>query len=501
MAQILIVDDETLIREWLEMCIVDYGIKKSDIFQANNGEDAYTIVKELTPQIIFTDITMPKIDGLEFIRNVRGIDKNVHIIILTCHDNFEFARTAMKYNVSEYLLKNELNKEDIIHLLCKINRKIASKSNNKKIDNLDLIVRGQYLRSIVNSKEKTLVSPEELLNYNVYIENKAFISITFTYARQVINHLNLHKNEYIKNPILFVNNTSDVVLIANIIGEEDEFSHIINKLIYKIKEYCGANINVGYSKIYYSTQDLACAINESIAMRESLFFLPKNIEGFERKQSKDERKIKVNIINYKNEIISIFNISGKEAAVILAEKLLKYIIDEKLFEASFIKRIFVEIIETIFNQVDDENINIKMQSKKIMNSANVNELESCVKEFFVLIKGNENISECISKAKQYINNNYYKSISLPDLAKEAYLSEEYFSRLFKKEVGITFNKYLNNLRMSKAKKMVCSMKLNINEIAMMVGISSSAYFSSMFKKHYGISPSAMREEIVAKNKR
>ncbi|MTI59862.1 MAG: response regulator [Firmicutes bacterium] len=500
MARILIVDDETLIREWLEMCIIEYGIEKSNILQANNGENAYTIVKELNPDIIISDITMPKMDGLEFIRNVRKINENVHIVILTCHEDFDFARYAVKYNVFDYLLKNELNKEDVIQLLREIGNRLSTQVN-KKIDNLDLIIRGQYLRSIVNSEEKELISPKELLDYKIYIENEAFISITFTYDIEVINYLEFDKKEYLKNPIVFINNTSDVVLIANLLGKENEFPHIINRLIGEIKEYCGENTNVGYSKIYYSTQDLVHAINESIAMREYLFFSPNNLDNFKVKDSKDIKEVKVNIINYKNEIIDNFNTLGKEEAMALSEKLFKYIKSERIFETRFIKRIFTEIVEIVYDQLNEENINIEGHLKNINNAANINELRDFVIGFFNLVRSKENISECVSRAIQYINNNYYKSISLTDLAKDAFLSEEYFSRLFKKEVGTNYSKYITDLRMNKAKKMVRSMKMNINEIAMMVGIPNPSYFSSMFKKYFGTSPSDMRKEITDNNKK
>lgn len=497
MARILIVDDETLIREWLEMCIMEYGIEKKDIYQANNGEDAYAIVKELAPEIIFTDITMPKIDGLEFIKNVRNIDNKVEIVILTCHDNFEFARNAVKNNVSDYLLKNELTKEDVINLLAKINKRITM-DNSKKMDDLKLIDREQYLRGIVKLEEKRLISPKELLEYHVYLEDSAYISITFAYNRQVINVLNFDNIEYLKNPILFVNSTSDIVLITNLIGEKNEFTYFIRKLNSKIKDICGENTNVGYSRVYYHTQDLAYAINEAIKMREYLFFSPQNGNGFKRDQNLDTKTRKENVIKYKNEIISSYALTGKEPTFILVQKFFEYLKKEKLFDAHFIKTIFIEIAETIYNQIDGENIDKKLYTERIINVANVDELKTCIEEFFELIKDEDRLSESISEALQYINNNYYKTLSLSELAGKAFLSEEYFCRLFKKEVGTSYTKYLNNLRMKKAKDMVCSMKLNINEIAIMVGIPNSAYFSSQFKKYYGISPSRMRDKILSK---
>ena len=99
----------------------------------------------------------------------------------------------------------------------------------------------------------------------------------------------------------------------------------------------------------------------------------------------------------------------------------------------------------------------------------------------------------IREAQEYIILHYNEPISLKTLAHKVFLSEEYFSRLFKKETGQTFTDYLMSIRMDRAYKLLLNSNLNINEIAEMVGIPNPSYFSSQFKKYYKISPKDVRK--------
>ncbi len=97
-------------------------------------------------------------------------------------------------------------------------------------------------------------------------------------------------------------------------------------------------------------------------------------------------------------------------------------------------------------------------------------------------------SKTIEKAITYIEENYSKHISLIDISKHIYLSHEYFSRLFKEEVGENFSTYLTLYRMNKAKELIKGTDMKISQIAMEVGYSNPGYFSKNYKKYMGASP-------------
>jgi two-component system response regulator YesN len=115
MLKVLLVDDEPYVLEGLKV-MVDWAAHGfSRLFEASNGEDALEIVKLSNPDLIITDIKMPVMDGLEFIRlSVERLRSTAKFVILSGYDDFSYAKKAMLYNVSDYLLKpldsDELNK-------------------------------------------------------------------------------------------------------------------------------------------------------------------------------------------------------------------------------------------------------------------------------------------------------------------------------------------------------------------------------------------------------
>ena len=109
------------------------------------------------------------------------------------------------------------------------------------------------------------------------------------------------------------------------------------------------------------------------------------------------------------------------------------------------------------------------------------------------IKENESES-VISKAKAYIDENYQKDISLDDVSRHVDISPYYFSKLFKQEDGRTFIEYLTGLRIREARRLLRSPGLSIKEIGIMCGYADPNYFSRIFKKYEGVTPSEFREQ-------
>jgi YesN/AraC family two-component response regulator len=97
-------------------------------------------------------------------------------------------------------------------------------------------------------------------------------------------------------------------------------------------------------------------------------------------------------------------------------------------------------------------------------------------------------SKAVKKAMEYIELNYKDHISLNDISKSVYLSHEYFSRLFKEEVGENFSTYLTNYRMKKAEYFIKNTDMKISQISTEVGYVNASYFSKSYKKYKGVSP-------------
>lgn len=130
-------------------------------------------------------------------------------------------------------------------------------------------------------------------------------------------------------------------------------------------------------------------------------------------------------------------------------------------------------LKEILERIDDSINSQETKPQNIVNENNEDEIK---------------YSKAIKKSMEYIDKNYKEHISLHDIANYVYLSHEYFSRLFKEEVGENFSLYLTNYRMKKAEKLLKTTDMKISQISMNVGYSNASYFSKTYKKYKGISP-------------
>ncbi len=173
---LLFVEDERDIRE--RYCQI-LAQKFDNIYQASNGEEAYTVFCNKRPNILIVDINMPKIDGLEFVKKIRTIDKNCKVIILTAHTKVEYLLKATELNLTKYLVKpvnrRELN-EAIDLAMCELG---LFEVHNKKILNLKDGYIWNFTRKclFLNNKEVMLTKKEKEILNNIFLNP----SIELTY--------------------------------------------------------------------------------------------------------------------------------------------------------------------------------------------------------------------------------------------------------------------------------------------------------------------------------
>ena len=105
MKTVLIVEDEKLIRQGLRKMIQRSGVPVEVIMECNNGETALEILKEQSIDVMFTDIRMPKMDGIELVERMQECEHIPLTVAISGYDDFEYAKQAIKIGVAEYLLK------------------------------------------------------------------------------------------------------------------------------------------------------------------------------------------------------------------------------------------------------------------------------------------------------------------------------------------------------------------------------------------------------------
>lgn len=127
MKEVLVVEDEAIIRQGLKVLLEDV-IGKYQVVEAKSGEEGLTLVDQRLPHLIITDIRMGAMDGFAFIAKVRQVSLDVPIIILSGHSDFEYARTSLRYGITDYLLK-PVNRVELSEVLSKIFKEEEEENN------------------------------------------------------------------------------------------------------------------------------------------------------------------------------------------------------------------------------------------------------------------------------------------------------------------------------------------------------------------------------------
>ena len=184
MRKVMIVDDEMLARKMLRESIVweEYGY--TVISEAQNGKEALEKIKELSPDVIFVDIKMPVMDGLEMLRQMNALQTDSKAVLLTCYEDFSYVRDAMRYGAVDYLTKHTFEPEDLISLLDKIEKQIRKEKAHQESFN---ILKDDVLNKVMESS----LTREDIRRYVeigiLPVSNPRYLMVCFKLQKDLNN--------------------------------------------------------------------------------------------------------------------------------------------------------------------------------------------------------------------------------------------------------------------------------------------------------------------------
>lgn len=386
MLNVLIADDESIILNGLKYTIESHPeLHMSVVAFAKNGIEAFDKSKTVRPEIIITDINMPKCDGLDFISNLKTLD-NYHpeIIILTGYSDFEYAKTAINLGVSFFLLK-PINANELIDTLKKSVEKYTEKQNIQS----------------------------QLSDYHTTISHRQNFFLIDLFLGKITQTDEIEKN------------------FANYSIKRKKYFYIVN-----IKTRLSDSLLLscfGYSDNLYlcnmnSSEHCLLVFNDApdkIAISETL----RNC--YDKLTNDTSTELKIGISNFYSEY-------------------------------AFFSTAYYEALETAENSRDE----IAFYSHQ-----------------------NNGYSKEVQYAIDVITRDYQNQIYINDIAESLHVSLSSLMHQFKRETGTTFVSYLTKFRIDKALELLKKSNMKIYEVAYSVGYSDTKYFTKIFKKTTGKSPS------------
>lgn len=518
----MIVDDEILAIRHLRnlVCWEDLGFTIAA--EALTATRALELVESVNPQLIFMDIRMPVLNGLELSRRMMSLGRNMKIILLTSYRDFEYARSALEIGVAGYLLKHETNKETLTQLLLKLKHEIYAEEQQEQY------AFRQYLRGFLegeNPPGQVLEKWERYANQSdkrfmmFYVKADAPYPVVdldfqpFTASLPEVNAENLtgedgqiSEMEWIES--VAMGKDKQVVLFAVAAHKSDkqllsDSYEVATRLQNEIeKSDCSVSILISSSfkrldalpKWYYELDE------------KSQFFI---LSG--KKSIKFTLEWTVPAANLLEEWSQI----AREIEYTLAQQ------DESQLTAS-IRSVFAELQSTRFHSGG-----LKIFCKLFSQALEQRRKTSGMPSYSELLRNNEmdpnrwytvsdieqwlldevaeigNYSRAISQysrkvrqAIRYIHEHYMEDLTVDVIAESLSISGDHLRRLFKSEVGRTVSDYLTGCRVEKAKELLRSDQHKVYEISELVGYRTSQYFSQVFKKWTGVTPQEYSESVV-----
>ena len=520
MIKTIIVDDDIEMLEGLENFIdwQEYGFEV--VGKAENGLQALELIKEKRPKLIITDITMPSMDGLKLIKLAKEIDENIKSIILTCHEDFSYAKEALELQADSYIVKLNLTEESIANSLSEVKEKINTYSKSQKrsweLNKNKHLIKNHLFKDALEAdrvgmerildRKKAIGIPYPTAEYKAVgliiesdLENKEdFLIKDDTLLRFSLNNIfdefvqnmeNITFFEYDKEVYIFLywNSESRIFL-------DNKITLMFKKLQKIIYEILKLKVSVYIGDEYENLFQLPDVIKEIFLIREEYFYEMRPVIA---KKSKKE----FNTLS--NELASSMINEFRIITMKNNEEEMKNYIDQLIHnihqyhyppkEVYHLFRDMKIILDAEANR-NGITINSRNQSsyKFEVASSRITEYIMC---YYSEIKKKSNYSsrEDINSVLRFIDSHLYENITCEKMAEYVNLNNSYFSRLFKQEMGLNFSKYLINKRIERATILLRDSDLSIDEIIETIGLENKRYFYKIYKQKTGMTPGSVKK--------
>ena len=531
MLKMIIADDEILVREGLKNILPWEAYNIEVVGVAKNGIETLTLCEEMKPDILFTDIRMPHLTGIEVAQKLKMQNYKTRIIIVSGIEDFSYAQQAIELNTEGYILK-PIKKNKLIEIV----EKVVSSINDEKehavkfkqlkkqlYDNIPAI-KDRFLCNIIfrkYSNEKIIYDKCKFLNIP-FVGSKPFVAckmvideITGSFSKNseenyeliLMSILNIC-NELLASydyGICFNINENEFIIIFNY-DQIENISDICEELLTALNKYIEIKVSIGIGEKVDSILLLYNSYKSAETSLEYKFYSGINtvINSKDLTYKADTLEyVKLHIIEEKllngiklgnlttvNDVLcQIFN--HIESSSFTPEEYTKSIFTELIFITT---RSLYEIQENLSDIVEEP---IKL-CNDIYKLNTYDELKNYILDLFDKIttyfnnKLNQKNRYVVNEINDIIRHQYTKNITVKLISEQVGLTPNYISQIFKKETGITITKKITEIRIEAAKELLKDSNFKVFEVAEMVGFDNPYYFSTVFKKITGIHPSKFR---------
>ena len=528
--RVLLVDDEEEIREGIIRKIDWARLGYTIVGDAENGLEALEKAEHLHPDVVMTDIKMPFMDGLELGERLRVVLPSAKLIIFSGFDDFEYAQKAIKINVAEYVLK-PINSNELTETLKKLKQQLDQEFAEKRdvemlrrsyMDSLP-VMREQFLVGLIEGRisEERLRAQAPLFKIDLTAADRWAVALvradsapkadTALHGAEELIPISLKctVDEILGNYCAFTGFLySDCVAVIAELKPESGIVPLIdgmNQVCKSAERVLGVKVMAGVgtvcsvlTEIRHSYREAQNALDYSATMGAGKAIYIADVEPDTSVKLQfdehDEREI-TNAIKMGSEQ----DIAGRISALFTRfETLLLPLSQYQIYLMEMMTSLLkvMHAYELSTEEIFGENFNYVNTIASLHSPAEMKQwcTDSCIKISTLIKRERVDSTKLLAQnAKQYIAGHYQNAdLSVESLCSFLHVSPAYFSTIFKRETGMSFVAYLTEVRLQEAVNLLNTTGDKTYVIAGKVGYTEPNYFSYVFKKKFGVSPSKYR---------
>lgn len=518
MYQIFVVEDELLIRQSIRSIIERMPGPYAFCGEASDGEMALSMMQDLMPDILLTDIRMPFLDGFGLIDHVRRMMPWLKIIIISGFGDFESAQKAISLGVDMYLLK-PIRAPELTRAIEEIAGQIEAGKAQAALpggydkDELQAALRQHYMQQLLYGSAETGVLLERARTLGMEVVFPCYQPVLFYFESGNADHrlrrgVVLRALEQLDIPLYYFHDTSQMTVLlcgADAEALNERAYQVIGVLRHELREICPS-----VTAVVGSAVQRLSAIAPAYRAAEDLLRKASGLSAGSVIDIGDTAQMTAEIVQSGGPFGEEFQQKLLKAAPGDAPALLDEVLDDPVLGSTLMRfyalidlmKIAVSIISRATPQADPKDIVAELSaSYDLIAASGKRETFRAAAESLLsrALSARQNRplhlqrNPIISRAVDYVEENFCDpNITLIGVARHVGMSSAHFSTVFSQTMGRSFITYLTALRVERAKELLATTDMKLSGIALEIGYNEPNYFSHVFRKATGMTPKEYR---------
>lgn len=500
--RLMVVEDEFAIRQGI-LNLVDWEQNGFLIVaEASDGQDAIGKMERCRPDIVLTDIKMPRMDGIRLIEEIGARFPAVKLVVLSGHGDYDYVRSAFRNGAADYMLKPTLNPADLLAMLNKLARDIPG----VVLSDHESRTAGHKVKALIGSLgEPDLPAIREGFSKPCFVlmgMSDSFLEQEGLSAREGERRLRELARDCCKAWEFAVFSLNrQIIFLLNLLPEEyGEGVAALETLADRFRAVCKDAFFV-YSDLVLRVNDIKRVYDEQISDNLTRRFYDRG-RFFLYYGRLVHPPATAAIIDERAFLELLETGRAVQAALLLSEQLARAAHQRAVREEK-LKSISQSAVYTLLQSMERYGIKPELLAEHkrglivaISHARYAEDFLSVMDELVHTVAGLTPENRDMDEILAYIQENYAQKITLSDLAQRFNFSYSYLSSYFTSRYNENFNEYLNRVRIQQAKRLLCDRDIPISEVGSRTGYVDNSYFARVFKKMLHMSPSKYRQMML-----